>query len=120
MSIRTKSPTKWERTYAAGNYNESYDIEANAEGLEIDYDMLTWEQIDAARIALGSPDVDYAGAFDPEGFAASVAELKRDAARYRWIAAHGGPFAETDSAWDSKANLDAEVDRCAAYDADKA
>lgn len=38
--------------------------------------------------------------------------LKVDAKRYRWITSGycGCPFAETDSAWDSKANLDAAID----------
>ena len=55
MSIDRKSPTSWEMVYPVGLRNASHNIEATQDGLEIDYELLTWEDIDAARAALGQP-----------------------------------------------------------------
>lgn len=58
MTIRQETPTTWERTFAAyGDHNDYHDIAATAEGLEIEYDVLPWWQLDAARAALGHPTV---------------------------------------------------------------
>ena len=58
MTIRQETPTTWERTFASyGDRNDCHDIAATAEGLEIEYDVLPWEQLDAARAALGHPTI---------------------------------------------------------------
>lgn len=53
MSIRQDSETSWDRTFPVGDRNDSHDIEATKDGLLIDYDVLAWADIDAARSALG-------------------------------------------------------------------
>lgn len=49
MSIRQTSETTWERTFLAGDDNDYHNINITAEGIEIDYDMLPWAEIDKAR-----------------------------------------------------------------------
>ena len=50
MSIRKITDTTWEHEFPGDGYrNEEHEIEITAEGIVIHYDLLTWEEIDAAR-----------------------------------------------------------------------
>lgn len=49
MSIEKINDTEWARTYPNGCVNDEHPIEVTKEGIEIDFDLLTWEEIDAAR-----------------------------------------------------------------------
>lgn len=53
MSIRKHSATEWEHEFAAGDDNDCHTLAATRDGLKIDYDILPWADIDAARAALG-------------------------------------------------------------------
>lgn len=53
MTIRRESETTWERVFVGnGDRNDSYEITATEDGLEIGYDLLPWDEIDKARAAL--------------------------------------------------------------------
>jgi hypothetical protein len=49
MSLKQDNATQWTLTYPAGDYNSSMEVVVTSGGIEIDGDLLTWAEIDAAR-----------------------------------------------------------------------
>ena len=52
MSLEKETNTKWEWTFPIGDDNESFTIEITKDGIIIGYDLLTWEEIDKARMVV--------------------------------------------------------------------
>ena len=51
MSIHRVSATEWQHEFPVGDWNEHHSIEATKEGLAIDYDIISWEDIEKAKEA---------------------------------------------------------------------
>ena len=49
MSIKKTTETSWDRTFPAYIGNDSHEIEVTKDGIVIDYDLLSWDEIDEAR-----------------------------------------------------------------------
>ena len=49
MSINKISDVAWEREFPCGEKNDTHEIVITKEGIEIDYDFLSWEEIDKSR-----------------------------------------------------------------------
>lgn len=55
MSVTQKSNTEWDVTVVCGDWNTSIPVEITAEGILVDYDLISWAKIDAARATLPKP-----------------------------------------------------------------
>ncbi len=87
MTIRKTTETAWEHTSAGyGNVDEHLDIEATAEGLEIDCDTIPWQDIDKARAALRkSCEEDATGLCTVRDAVAAMMEYKGDRMEMNFI-----------------------------------
>ena len=47
--MEKKSDTEWELELPVGEYSVSHSIEVTKEGIEFDYNLISWEEIDKAR-----------------------------------------------------------------------
>jgi len=54
MSITKISETEWEVVFACNNYNGDFEVEVTAEGISINFNLISWAEIDAAREAVRS------------------------------------------------------------------
>ncbi len=49
MSIKKISNVEWQHEFPAGDNNDTHPIRATGEGLEINYDIISWDEIERAR-----------------------------------------------------------------------
>lgn len=58
MSITKENELEFERVFLAGDRNDSHMLVFNREGLEIDYDTLSWTDIKEAHRKLFNTEID--------------------------------------------------------------
>ena len=49
MGLNYDGETEWTYIFPCDDYNEEISIEVTKEGIEIDFEVISWEEIDRAR-----------------------------------------------------------------------
>ena len=49
MGMNRVSPTEWRVEIACADYNDSFEVQVTAEGIEINFNLITWDELADAR-----------------------------------------------------------------------